>query len=114
VRHAAGWEGFEQYVNDELGLDSTVASGSQFYDKGDGKHRDNGDWAYQVDAKYTEKASWPPVAKKMAKWVTEAALSGKRFALPVRLWPRDQIQPQDYVILPFEDFVELVRIARAQ
>jgi len=107
-----GWRPWESYVNLRLGLDPTVASGSQFYDKGDGVDRGRGDWAYQVDAKYTDKASFSVKSKEMNQWVTRARMAGKRFALAVRVWGRGFVQPSDYVVLPFEDFVELLEKAR--
>lgn len=107
MRYTPGWAPWETHVNERLGLDATVASGSQFYDKGDGVDRGQGEWAYQVDAKYTERASFS-IVPEMAAWVTRAAMSGKKFALAVRIWPRGRPQPADYVVIPFEDFVELV------
>lgn len=107
-----GWKPWETYVNERLGLDATVASGSQFYDKGDGVDRGRGEWAYQVEAKYTDKISFAVKGKELGQWVTRARMAGKRFALVVRVWGRGYAQPSDYVVLPFEDFVELLAALR--
>lgn len=111
MRHQIGWEAWEQRVNAELGLQPTLASGSQFHDKGDGVDRGQGEYAYMVDAKYTERISFS-VGPVMKKYVMQASMSGKKFALCVRLWARGQVTPQDYAVIPFDDFVDLVEKAR--
>lgn len=111
MRHTKGWRSWEVQVNDELGLDPTVASGSQFHDKGDGVDRSQSGYAYQVDAKYTESGSYS-ITKTMAQWTNQAARSGKKFALCVRIWPRIQAVPSDYAVIPFDDFVDLLDKAR--
>lgn len=112
MRHVPGWEPWESYVNERLGLEATVASGSQFYDKGDGVDRGRGDWAFQVDAKYTDKLSFSVNRKLLADYVVRASMSGKRFALAVRCWGRGHHQPADYVVLPFEVFKEMLDIVK--
>lgn len=108
MRHAVGWAPWEIHVNEQLGLDPTVASGNQFHDKGDGVDRGNGDWAFMVDAKYTNKNSFSLRVREMAKYVTQARITGKRFALAVRIWPPGYQQPADYAVIPFDDFAALV------
>ena len=61
MRAVPGWRNFEVYVNELLGLEGTIASGSQFHDPGDGvdrRHHTETDFALMVDAKYSERASF--------------------------------------------------------
>lgn len=112
MRQARGWRPFEDYVNLLLGLDATVASGSQFYDKGDGVDRSESDFAIQADAKYTERLSFSINHKMMHQWAVRARQSGKRFVLAVRLWSPLLNTPDDFVVLSLSDFVELLEKAR--
>lgn len=108
MRALRGWRAFEDHVNSLLGLESTVASGSQFYDKGDGVDRSESDFAVQVDAKYTEKRSHSVNAQLMRQWAARAALSGKRFVLAIRIWEPSLNYGDDYVVLRLDDFAELL------
>lgn len=112
MRNQRGWRPFEDYVNELLGLDATVASGSQFYDKGDGVDRSESDFAIQADAKYTEGLSFSVSHKLMYQWATRARQSGKRFVLAVRLWSPVLNSPDDFVVLSLNDFAELLEKAR--
>jgi len=103
MRHVPGWQPWETYVNEQLGLDPTVASGSQFHDKGDGVDR-VGDWPFQVDSKYTDKLSYSIKTKDMRTWIDQAHRVGRHFALAVRCWARGYPQPHDYVVIEFELF----------
>lgn len=113
MRQVPGWQPWENYVNEQLGLEATVASGSQFYDKGDGVDRSRSEWAYQVDAKYTDKTSFSVNRKLLGDYVVRASMAGKKFAMAVRCWGRGHHQPEDYVIIPFRDFKALLEVARA-
>jgi hypothetical protein len=112
MRDVHGWAGWETHVNTELGLTATAGSGNQWYEKGDGIDKSDSEWAYQVDAKFTDKASRSVSIKEFTQLAMQAAMQGKKFALPIRLWPRGKLQPVDLVVITFEDFVELVKIAK--
>jgi hypothetical protein len=110
-----GWEAWEDEVNKALGLSSTVGSGSQAYDPGDGtdrRHHSVTDYALQVDAKYTERTSFSLNSKLIRQWSDRALAQGKRFVLPVRFWTKGSNAPEDYVVIPFDDFVGLVECYR--
>lgn len=107
-----GWEVWEKRVNEDLGLTPTAASGSQWYQKGDGVDPSDSEHAYQVDAKYTEKASRSIGYKEFKQLANQAAFAGKKFALPIRIWPRGQVSPADLAVITFEDFVDLVEKAK--
>jgi hypothetical protein len=108
VRHIPGWSEWEGYVNNRLGLQPTIASGSQFHEKGDGFDTSRGDWAFQVDAKYTEKISYAVRGSTFFEWVWQAVSRGRNFALVVRIWPRGQKQPHDLAVIPFDLLVSMV------
>jgi hypothetical protein len=112
VRAVRGWRAFEDHVNALLGLDPTVASGSQFYDKGDGVDRSEGDFAIQVDAKYTEAKSFSVNGKLLTQWCQRAQLSGKRFVLAVRLWNPSLNSGDDYAVIRLDDLAELLEKAK--
>lgn len=115
MRQIPGWSAWETYVNEKLGLEATVASGSQFYDKGDGVDRGQGDWAFQVDAKYTDKLSFPVNRRVLDQYVMRASMAGKRFVLAVRCWGRGHHQPSDFAVIPFELFLAMLeRIREAE
>lgn len=112
MRQLRGWKPFEDHVNELLGLDATVASGSQFYDKGDGVDRSESEFAIQADAKYTERASFSVNHKLLHQWATRARQSGKRFVLAIRLWSPVLNSPDDFVVLSLSDFAELLEKAK--
>lgn len=115
MRHELGWESFERYVNKALRLQATIASGSKAYDPGDGvdrRHHTETDYAIQVDAKYSEKASFPVNAKLMRQWCQRAAEAGKRFVLAVRLVDSGGREVHDYVVVPLQDYVALLEVYR--
>jgi hypothetical protein len=108
------WEEWEQTVQRELGLDATICSGNQFHDQGDAKDNTNprdDDFRLMVDCKYTDNASFS-VSKKIRQFIDLAAESGKRGILAIRLWPRGQLNPEDFVVLTFDDFQELLAKAK--
>lgn len=111
MRRELGWEPWERAVNKALGLKATIASGSKAYDPGDGvdrRHHNETDYAIQVDAKYTEKASFPVNSKLMRQWTQRASEAGKRFVLAVRLVDGGGLEVHDYVVVPFQDYLELL------
>lgn len=116
MRREPGWETFEAHVNNLLLLDSTVASGSQYHDPGDGvdrSHPSETDMAVMVDAKYTVGRSFSISAKLLRQYVERAAMGGKRFVLAVRMTdPKDVISSHDYAVLPLDDYAELLSAYR--
>lgn len=109
-RNTQGWEAWEAIVNRLLGLDGTVTSGNKWYDPGDGvdrSHYTEEDFPLIVDAKYTEAASFVVSQKTLFQWVKKAEEMGKRFILAVRIWPKELANPEDYIVISFDDFVEL-------
>lgn len=113
MRPQPGWEAWEKHVNETLGLSATAASGSQWYEKGDGVDKSDSEWAFQVDAKYTDKASRSISIKEWDGLGKLARMAGKKFAIPVRLWPRGALGPTDLVVISLEDFAALVCAAKA-
>jgi hypothetical protein len=108
-----GWEHWESHVNDRLGLMGTAGSGNQWYEKGDGVDHSDSEYAFQVESKYTEQGSFSLKYKLTGKYAEQAALAGKKFAQCIRIWPRGTVKPQDYAVIPFEVFVDLVERAKA-
>jgi len=114
-RHELGWEAWEAHVNAALRLDSTVASGSQAHDVGDGvdrRHHSETGYALMVDAKYTERKSFSVNARLLAQYVRRAAEAGKSFALPVRLVDKGAGRVEDFIVVPFQDYVMLLETYR--
>lgn len=114
------WERWEVECQDRLGLRSTVSSGSQFYDPSDGvdprDHTDS-DFLLMVDAKCTEAQSYRVQQRFMTQWVEKARQAGYRFALPVRMNNGESSvnnDVTDFVVVTFEDFLELVESYRAK
>lgn len=111
-----GWQEHEAYIQKILGLDSTVASGAKFHDPGDAvdhRHPSESDFRIMADAKFTEKGSYS-VSLKFLRQMTDKAMEvGKRFILPIRLWPNTEQLPHDYVVVSLDDFAELLEKSRA-
>lgn len=115
MRHDLGWEAWEAYVNDALSLDRTAASGSHAHDVGDGvdrRHHSETGYALMVDAKYTERKSFPVNARLLAQYVRRAAEAGKSFALPVRLVDTRARTVEDFIVVPFQDYAMLLESHR--
>ena len=111
------WERWERDVQETLGLDATVCSGNKFNDIGDATdNRPPGDDSFRllVDCKFTEHFSYSVTARKMRRWGETGTEKGKRAILALRFWPRGQQQPDDFVVMDFDDFAELLEAARAQ
>lgn len=101
------WAVFEEDVQDLLGMDATVASGSKFYDIGDGVHRGHySDVKYPllVDCKETKKKSYTLEAAFLHDWEKRSLLQGKIFALPVRF---TECEGSDWVVLTTHDFAQI-------
>lgn len=111
MRQTWGWEGWEKHIQRELGLSATIASGSQFHDKGDAvdrRHPVDTDYALQIECKFTSGRSFTLNAKKLTAWVKQARLSGRNFGLAVRFWPTNALTPEDYVLVPLAEYSELL------
>jgi hypothetical protein len=115
AKNKRGWQAHEQYVQELLGLSSTICSGNQFNDPGDGVDRDHPSqklFPLIVDAKYTEKQSFSIKYAVLNEWWDKAAEMGKRFVMPIRFFPKWTVEPIDYVLLSLDDFAELLDAAR--
>jgi hypothetical protein len=111
MRYQRGWKAFETHACTVLGLQPTIASGSQWHDPGDGvdrRHHSETDFALLIDAKYTESNSFSVNAAKLFEWVQRAQEMGRRFAMPIRLLPKWADFPEDYVVLRLDDLGELL------
>lgn len=111
-----GWQEHESYIQRMLGLDSTIASGAKFHDPGDAvdhRHPSESDFRILADAKYTEKGSYSVNLKFLRQMTDKAVELGKRFILPIRLWPNTEQLPHDYVVVSLDDFAELLEKSRA-
>jgi len=112
-----GWERWEAEVASILALDRTISSGNRFHDPGDAVTRDRSDpYPLYADAKYTTKASFSLRSSELRDYGEIAAGLGKRFILPVRFGNQPRrtstcphlVGDNDYVVLTFHDFVELL------
>lgn len=115
MREVRGWESWESEVNKALSLSSTAGSGSQAHDPGDGtdrRHHSETDYAIQADAKFTQGASFSVNARVLKQWSDRALAQGKRFILPVRVWRKGLNGPDDYVVVPWQDYLMLVETYR--
>lgn len=61
----------------------------------------------------TEKGSYSVNLKFLRQMSDKAVNLGKRFILPIRLWPSTEQLPHDYVVVSLDDFAELLEKARA-
>lgn len=110
-----GWQAFERYIQQVLGLDSTISSGSKFYDPGDAVTRGRkAPFPLFCDAKYTEYSSRPLKLRELRDYSGRAAELGKRMVLAVRFWPQGDVEPQDYAVIGLHDFAELLDLCTEQ
>lgn len=102
------WEAFEDRCNAELGLDSTVASGATWKDKGDGTTRDvyAESWPLTVDAKTTIHNSFSLREKFLEDMLRTAQQSGKTFALPLLFLSSPK--KRAWAVVPLDDYAYLV------
>lgn len=109
------WVAWEEEVQDRLGLDSTICSGSKWNDVGDATDnsspQDN-DFRLLVDCKHSTARSYSVLASFMGQWVDKAEQVGKRFILALRMHPRGAQSSRDYVMLTMDDFEELLAKSR--
>ena len=109
------WIKHEAYVNEVLGLSSTVASGSQWHDPSDGTNREHPtEIAYplMVDCKLTEHLSFGVRSQELRQWMKKARMLGKVFVMPLRFVSGHSYT--DYVVVPLSDFVDILESARKQ
>lgn len=107
------WEKFEYDIQEMLGLDTTIASGSKFHDPGDAvsnKNYQDDPFPMMVDCKSTINKSFSVERKTVEAWREKATLFGKRFALPIRFLHEGG--EYDWVVLPMGDFSDLLERAR--
>jgi hypothetical protein len=106
------WKRFETEVQQLLGLSSTVSSGNQFNDPGDGVNNlriDQHPFPLIVDCKYTERASMSLKRDDLKQWEERSAEMGKRFAMPIRFARSPMgLLVNDYILLGLHDFAELL------
>jgi len=105
------WQQHEKDLQEALGLNSTIASGNQFNDPGDGStgHNRLNPIPIIIDCKCTEKKSYSLNSELLSEWLQRAGELGKMFMLPVRFLNAD---PQDYVVLQLEDLLTLIELAK--
>lgn len=110
-----GWESHEADIQEMFGLRSTIASGNKWYDQGDGVTPGRGTaFPLYVDGKYTETLGYRVTTAELAKYENAAASLGKRLVLALRMWPKRNAAPLDYVVLSAHDFKELLDILEAR
>lgn len=103
----------ETTVCDLLDLSPTVASGSQWHDLGDGVERNSySHWPIMMDAKCTVQKSYSIQRGWFKQQVDRATIAGKRFILPLRFVDENS-QHDDYVVMPLDDYAELLDAARS-
>ena len=110
-----GWKAHEAYVQKILNLDSTIASGNQYHDPGDGvdrSHPNENSFALIVDAKCTSTKSFSLKSEFLREWRDKAMMLGKRFAMPIRFEDLANDRQEDYILLTLDDFAELLGIVR--
>jgi hypothetical protein len=107
------FEKHEKYVQDLLDLDSTIASGNQSRDPGDGvsrAHYSDQDYRLYAEAKCTEQKSYSIKRDDIAAYAQRAAEYGKTFCLPVRFIQRNCYT--DYIVLRLLDFSDILSCAQ--
>ena len=107
------WEKFETHVQRLLGLRETIASGTKWYDPGDGTTDKESQFTFLTDAKCTESKSWSVTLQFLTQWVEKSALFGHRFLMPLR-FITDQREYEDFVVLPLDDFAEILEQAEEE
>lgn len=107
------WQRFEREANAKLGIQATVTSGSQWYDKNDGTTRghplDNG-IMLDADEKSTKHRSYSLSVDFLESNRKRSTLAGKIFVLPVRF---ELDHDSDWIVLSLDDFVSLTGISLA-
>jgi len=102
------WQAHERYVQQVLGLDSTITSGNKWFDPGDAVTRGRtSPFPLYADCKCTEKGSFSLKLSDLNDLQHRAAMSGKRLVMPIRFHP--SVGPQDYLVIGLHDFAELLQ-----
>jgi hypothetical protein len=106
------WQKHEKDLQEALGLSSTVGSGNQSHDIGDGSNGHNRlqDFPMVIDCKATEKKSYSLTYELMESWLQRAAELGKMFLLPIRFVNAPKYK--DYVVIELSDFQLLLAYAK--
>lgn len=107
------YEDHEKYVQEILGLDSTIASGRLFVDPGDGVSREHYlDQRYRLyaEAKSTSNKAFALKRDIIAQYARRAAEYGKMFCLPIRFIYEGGAA--DYVLLRLIDFSDILDSAQ--
>jgi hypothetical protein len=106
------WEVWEDTVQKDLGLAGSPGSGNQWHAISDGHtldHPADNDFRLMVDCKSTTRKSFSLGRQVLAQWVGNAGQQGCRFALPLRFLPVTPTgQPEDYVVIPYDDYLEMM------
>ena len=103
-----GWQHHETYVAGVLGLDTTLASGALFHDPGDAVTRGHSPFPLYADCKYTVHHSFSIKDRQLRQYAHRAAELGRRLILPIRFWPYEEHDPQDWVVISLHDLRELM------
>lgn len=103
------WKKAENEINEQLGVQATVSSGNQWYEKGDGTTKehsaDSDAYRFEVDEKSTVKSKYTIDAYQLKDWCNRAIRQNKIFLLPIRFeLGRDREDVLDYVVLRLTDF----------
>lgn len=114
----SGWEAHERDLQQRLGLSATLNSGNKFFDSGDAvdnRHPSQSVYPMWVDGKYTAAKSYSVKRDEIDGLRRRAEMLGKRFVLAIRFFdPRHPRLGADYVVLPLEDFEDLLVLAGAR
>lgn len=105
------WQKHEADLQEALGLNSTIGSGNQSHDIGDGStgHNRKTDFPMVIDCKCTLNKSYSLSSDLLEEWLHKAAELGKMFLLPIRF---QNAKTKDYVVLQLEDFQLLLDLAK--
>jgi hypothetical protein len=106
------WEQFENRVQELLDLRSTPGSGNQWHDVSDGRSRPEDRYKLMVDCKYTERRAFNLAAPVLSQWWEKATGAGYQFALPVKMDGLNTGRQKEWVVIPLDDYVELVDAIR--
>jgi hypothetical protein len=112
IRKSKPWEQWEAEMADRLGLTRTISSGNKHFDPGDAVTRGRNDpFPLYADAKCTSANSFSVKAYELRQYTERAVEAGKRFIMPLRFWSPSN-HHEDYVVIGFDDFQELLERAR--
>lgn len=107
------WEQFEHSVQELLNLRSTPGSGNQWHDVSDGRSRPEDSYKLMVDCKFTERSSYSLNGSMLNGWWDRATGAGYHFALPVRLDGVNVGRQREWVVIPLDDYAELLDTLRS-